>query len=776
MIGIGVITEEDVIGKDFNIANKNHRRSVSSSIISAVTQDSDNEKEDFDIDLDFDDLVEDQQSGISVGGSVLSEVKRLEKVRRLKEVKCKEQSPKQVVLPPTSKQDHTPTKIEFDFTSVGGVDTLWMAHHAGLAVTKKASRGSILRSTSFSKSRLGLAGSSFLKIPSNSNSNSKRSGDGPLIRASSNSSTNSNIGTAGASRNQSILPTTMNKKSLLNMMESHTPLPTLPSRDHIFRQDSAVESHGISSADYTNYAIGDSITTANSAATSLSPTTKLMKEMDEAINLNGSWINDDNSLTSTYVPTIQMANHIRSISDASSIIPITDPSLMENYDNYSKKWLQGTPDLNQSSIRKHLITPTTIPVKSERESKMKMKDLQHQQQSQKQQEFQQKDDLPLNTWVASCANYDGIGIEISDLLPPSPPPFSPLSSPPQGGGRKQQRRAFDDSVLVTTAINNLTNRDDSSDYFDNGKYLSIDDNDSNNGIRMIRRSLSDEVIGDMNKNHCFMNQTYNVNDQSTDSWNILSEDYSLGYGGGYGDDDFLIFGTSAKDVESMPHVLSPPLMESLSEFLPNSIIGQNFWMKYSLVRDGASLDTLLKKVRGSARTFLAVETTDGEVFGSFNSSPWGKSHGPYGTGESFLWKMMGNRLTPCQSVLDQARMESDINVYPWVLPNADVENSAEFGGIHQVQVCRSDLIAVGTGAETGFGLAIDSGLLHGTTSACSMFNSPPLSNIRQLSSSSDPFEIVNLEIWTLSPAFSEVDAEAMELRKMFLKEHTVNVY
>ena len=293
---------------------------------------------------------------------------------------------------------------------------------------------------------------------------------------------------------------------------------------------------------------------------------------------------------------------------------------MENYENYSKEWLQGTtPDLHQSSNRKHLITPTTtIPMK-------------HKQQSQKQQEFQQKaeeeeDDLSLNTWVESSANYDGMGIDVSDLLPTPPPP----SSPPQGGVRKQkQRRAFDDSVLMTTAINNLMNRMDSSDYFDNdSKYLSIVDDDSQNGIRMIRRRLSDEVIGDMNKNHCLMNQTTcKINDSynTTDSWNILSEDYSLGYGGGGGyggDDNFLIFGTSAKDVASMPHVLSPPLMESLSEFLPNSVLGENFWMKYSLVRDGASLDTLLKKVRGSDRTFLAVETTDGEVFGSFNSSPW----------------------------------------------------------------------------------------------------------------------------------------------------------
>ena len=342
MIG-DVITEEDVvIGKDLNFVNhKNHRRSVSTSIISAVTDDGDAEKEDFD--LDFDDLVEQQQQqqqklGIIDGGSVLTEVNRLEEVRRLEEVKCKAQSPsssqQQDSKPTTTtlQQDYKPSTIEFDFAAVGGVDTLWMAHHAGLAVTKKASRGSILRATSFSKSRLGLAGSSFLNIPSNGNSisNSNRSGGGgPMMRASSIGSTNSNIGTAGtSSHNQSILPTTTTMGSLLNMMESRSPLPTLPSRDYIFRNDSkTASSRNISSADYSNYndafVLGDSITTDDNdksaavlSSSSLSSTAKFMKEMTEEFNFNGSWISDDKSLTSTYIPEIRMANHIRSISDA----------------------------------------------------------------------------------------------------------------------------------------------------------------------------------------------------------------------------------------------------------------------------------------------------------------------------------------------------------------------------------------------------------------------------------------------------------------------------
>lgn len=103
-----------------------------------------------------------------------------------------------------------------------------------------------------------------------------------------------------------------------------------------------------------------------------------------------------------------------------------------------------------------------------------------------------------------------------------------------------------------------------------------------------------------------------------DCWNVLSADeddceYGLA---------FSILGTSADDVASTPHVLSPPLMESLYHFLPYSVSEQNYLMKYSLLRDGASYITLLQTIRGSQHTFMAIETTEGEVFGSFTSSQW----------------------------------------------------------------------------------------------------------------------------------------------------------
>jgi len=107
-------------------------------------------------------------------------------------------------------------------------------------------------------------------------------------------------------------------------------------------------------------------------------------------------------------------------------------------------------------------------------------------------------------------------------------------------------------------------------------------------------------------------------DQYYDSWHVLTED-------GEEHDfcfEFQILGTSADDSASMPHVLSPPLMESLLHFLPYSVSEQNYFMKYSLIRDGASFISLLQHIRGSTHTLFALETTDGEVFGSFTSSPW----------------------------------------------------------------------------------------------------------------------------------------------------------
>jgi hypothetical protein len=262
------------------------------------------------------------------------------------------------------------------------------------------------------------------------------------------------------------------------------------------------------------------------------------------------------------------------------------------------------------------------------------------------------------------------------------------------------------------------------------------------------------------------------NSAAVDAWGVLEDEYAEGYGA-LGSLPFRILGTSASDSACHPHVLSPPLMESLQNFLPPAISENNFWLKYSLVRDGASLPSLLRNVRGTKRTLIAIETVEGEVFGSFTSLPWRKNWNYFGNGESFLWRMRRSRSEKDvqHSILDQAKLESELEVFYWSGKNMFV------------QYCTHDMLAVGGGLLRddnrddlpdeqpdmgGFGLAVDSDLLRGTSSPCATFQSPPLS---RLHSNGSPFEILNMEVWTLTPCGSAAEAENMEMTALFLESY-----
>lgn len=323
--------------------------------------------------------------------------------------------------------------------------------------------------------------------------------------------------------------------------------------------------------------------------------------------------------------------------------------------------------------------------------------------------------------------------------------------------------------------------------------------------RHFRRSLSDDSLGNhfgrslLLDNSSRARQIVPIEDDDSswndgfddedyyDSWKVIEDEYMNGYGGG-GTLPFRILGTSADDINAHPHVLSPPLMESLQAFLPPSKCADNFWMKYSMVRDGASFHSFLQLARGAKYSILAIETVDGEVFGAFTAEPWRKNWNFFGNGESFLFKMRMSRKEKCHSIIDQAHMESEIDVYPFT------------GFNHSIQLCTHDKIAVGGGTfespssskefnassssqsgdddewnrefkdhEWGFGLTIESDFMHGTSSPCLTFGSPSLSTEHPNGSL---FEIMNLELWTLTPCYRLEDAEKLELGKLFLEEHT----
>ena len=256
--------------------------------------------------------------------------------------------------------------------------------------------------------------------------------------------------------------------------------------------------------------------------------------------------------------------------------------------------------------------------------------------------------------------------------------------------------------------------------------------------------------------------------------------------------DFKILGTGADDLSAQPHVLSPPLMDSLLNFLPNSLRYENFWLKYSLVRDGSSIDTFRRYTRASMNSILAVQTVNGDVFGCFTTSPWENEGNEFnGNGESFVWKMRYNRRSSnCQSLYDQAHLESEINVFP----NAGISDV--------LQLCTNTLVALGgsdanrvspqgfsfdqyqqltfeineakgkpiKNVDTGFAIALYDDLSRGTTNPCPTYCSPSL-----LSDGGDRFDVTNVELWSFTPCFSVLEAQKLEMRKYFITQKSSSI-
>eukprot|EP00970_Alexandrium_tamarense_P020185 scaffold14940_cov200-Alexandrium_tamarense.AAC.5 len=249
-------------------------------------------------------------------------------------------------------------------------------------------------------------------------------------------------------------------------------------------------------------------------------------------------------------------------------------------------------------------------------------------------------------------------------------------------------------------------------------------------------------------------------------------------------EDFPILGLGVKgrnDSEDPldPHVLSPLLMKCLREHFPYALREENFWLKYSMVRDGASLEKVFDTLRHSQHTVLAIETTKGEVFGSFTSTPW-RSNGNkyYGSCEAFVW-MLRKAREDCSSLDEYVLRESSLEVFPW--------NSK--GGNRNVQLSNTRKLFVGGGEPDkdvterceeqckqdnestehlwGMALALDKDLFYGSSSRCATFDSKPLID-RALKEGSEAFEVMNMEIWSLTPCMTEELAQNLELGRTFV--------
>jgi hypothetical protein len=211
-------------------------------------------------------------------------------------------------------------------------------------------------------------------------------------------------------------------------------------------------------------------------------------------------------------------------------------------------------------------------------------------------------------------------------------PFQQEPEPPKRRARNMLLglwQAFEDGVRPKALVKHASslNRKKSEKPIEDNDTESFVSIRSDEEVRVVRDAVEDDLSSCSSWNEEDGGQLH------YDSWEVLKDEYAEDFGFDYKeritleldedeDHHFRILGTSADDVAAHPHVLSPPLMDALTSFLPETLENQNFWLKYSLVRDGASMHTLKQYVRGSANTILAIETTTGEVFGAFTTSPW----------------------------------------------------------------------------------------------------------------------------------------------------------
>jgi ribosomal protein L12E/L44/L45/RPP1/RPP2 len=304
-----------------------------------------------------------------------------------------------------------------------------------------------------------------------------------------------------------------------------------------------------------------------------------------------------------------------------------------------------------------------------------------------------------------------------------------------------------------------------------------------------------------------------------DAWQILKDEYAADFGLDFNytplgsmlsmndnDNDsdsensaaahtFLILGTSADDVDAHPHVLSPPLMDALQNFVPDRVSYDNWWLKYSLVRDGASMDTFKRYVRASSNSMLAIETTKGHVFGCFTSSPWRTNPSFYGRDPAFVWKMRHNRNSACHSLIEQAGLEGEIDIFLLLGKGQKVQCSThdligvgegdysqEFDDYEDPiidqdgntvranedsEVDKSEAVELAIGTNYGFAIALSDDLLSGTTSQCSSFKNPCLTNP---TSHGESFDVLNVEVWTFTPCINVDTAEKLEMTQFFVQE------
>ncbi|KAI0753832.1 TLD-domain-containing protein [Fomes fomentarius] len=169
-------------------------------------------------------------------------------------------------------------------------------------------------------------------------------------------------------------------------------------------------------------------------------------------------------------------------------------------------------------------------------------------------------------------------------------------------------------------------------------------------------------------------------------------------------------------------VLTVELADMLRPFFPALARLPKTWsLLYSLDQHGISLNTLYGRCQDSKRSaLLIVRDAHDSIFGAWIGEGIHPSKGAYyGSGESFLWKMVG---------------KDRVRVFKWTGKN------------DYVALCEPDYISFG-GGDGLYGLWLDDTLMDGSSAKCLTFDNDPLCSQSARTGETVRFECVGLEVW-----------------------------
>lgn len=165
------------------------------------------------------------------------------------------------------------------------------------------------------------------------------------------------------------------------------------------------------------------------------------------------------------------------------------------------------------------------------------------------------------------------------------------------------------------------------------------------------------------------------------------------------------------DPNAESDILTPEIADQLSSILPLSVRFSPWLLAYSPKKHGVSIQSFYRNLADRGPSLVCVRDSNGKIFGGYASESWAPLNKYYGTGESFVFTLIGD----------------DVKIYPWAARNVFIQYGDD------------KMIAMGGGGESA--LVINGSFLRGSSQKCTTF-------LNERLSSEDDFVIRDLEFWT----------------------------